>query len=246
MSAINETKIWSVFHAYYIQVYEILNRQFVNVKEYHQILWQCFSEGLLIGWTFIQIMPEILPTWIATGLVVVNSSCGELQVVVNYSNIGRTTSCWRWSQGALPPYTHPPGPADVITGFSGARMWLLVLLLQALVWCDYTFNTSTDHMSVASRYTISGQIDPATLPDDYKRGWNGWLQGVKLLITEGRWSIVELDWRVYDLISKEVWSEIIAHSQGYQSNFRMTTGRLYFLMTTRKCRRYQIYFRWLL
>ena len=55
-------------------------------------------------------------------------------------------------------------------------MWLLVLLLQALVWCDYTFNTSTDHMSVASRYTISGQIDPATLPDDYKRGWNGWLQ----------------------------------------------------------------------
>ena len=141
---------------------------------------------------------------------------------------------------------HPPGPADVITGFSGARMWLLVLLLQALVWCDYTFNTSTDHMSVASRYTISGQIDPATLPDDYKRGWNGWLQGVKLLITEGRWSIVGLDWRVYDLISKEVWSEIIAHSQGYQSNFRMTTSKLYILMTTRKWGRYQNYFRWLL
>ena len=111
-------------------------------------------------------------------------------------------------------------------------MWLLVLLLQALVWCDYTFNTSTDHLSVASRYTISGQIDPATLPDDYKRGWNGWLQGVKLLITEGRWSIVGLDWRVYDLISKEVWSEIIAQSQGYQSNFRMTTSKLYILMTT--------------
>ena len=171
------------------------------------------------------------------------TSCGELLEYWAHNFLLKViTGC----PAPLYPPTHPPGPADVITGFTGARMWLLVLLLQALVWCDYTFNTSTDHMSVASRYTISGQIDPATLPDDYKRGWNGWLQGVKLLITEGRWSIVGLDWRVYDLISKEVWSEIIAHSQGYQSNFRMTTRRLYFLMTTRKWGRYQNYFRWLL
>ena len=86
-----------------------------------------FLVGMLISWTFIQIMPEILPTWIATGLVVVNSSCGELQVVVNYSNIGRTTSCWRWSQGALPPYTHPPThPAQ--------QMWLQASAEHA---CDY-------------------------------------------------------------------------------------------------------------
>ena len=194
---------------------------------------------MLIGWTFIKIMPEILPTWIATGLVVVNYKLWWITRI-----LGAQLPAEGDHRVPCPPIpTPPPGPADVITGFSGARMWLLVLLLQALVWCDYTFNTSTDHMSVASRYTISGQIDPATLPDDYKRGWNGWLQGVKLLITEGRWSIVGLDWRVYDLISKEVWSEIIAHSQGYQSNFRITTGRLYFLMTTRKWGRYQNYFR---
>ena len=179
MSAINETKIWSLLRAYYIQVYEVLNRQFVNVKKYYQILWQCFSEGLLIGWTFIQIMPEILPTWIATGLVVVNSSCGELQVVVNYSNIGRTTSCWRWSQGALPPYTHPPTrpsrcdyrlqrSTHVITGPAPTSAGLVWLHLQHFHW---------SHVRGLKIHNIR-----ANRPHNTAR----WLQeGVKWLITGG-------------------------------------------------------------
>ena len=216
-------------------------------KEYYQILWQCFSEGLLIRWTFIQIMPEILPTWIATDLVVVNSSCGELQVVVNYSNIGRTTSCWRWSQGALPPYTHPPTrpsrcdyrlqrSTHVITGPAPTSAGLVWLHLQHFHW---------SHVRGLKIHNIRANR-PHNTARWLQEGVKWLITAVKLLITEGRWSIVGLDWRVYDLISKEVWSEIIAHSQGYQSNFRMTTRRLYFLMTTRKWGRYQNYFRWVL
>ena len=59
-----------------------------------------------------------------------------------------------WSQGApLSPVPHHP--ANVITGFRPARMWLLLLplLVWVLVWCDYSFNTSICVITGWPQYT---------------------------------------------------------------------------------------------
>ena len=118
-----------------------------------------------------------------------------------------------WSQGA--PLS-PPLPANVITGFRPACLWLLLLLLfQSGVITASTLPPGCDHR-LASMYTISAQIWTPCHSTD--AGW--WLQEVKWLITP----LVKLligacmTWlgSEYDLITKEVWSQIIAHNQGYQ------------------------------
>ena len=83
------------------------------------------------------------------------------------------------------------------------------------VWCDYTFNTSTCVITESPQCTQYLGKYRLFCSWMITRGWNGWLQrGWKFWLQRGgRLS------GVYDLITKEVWSQIIAHSQG-QYGFR--------------------------
>ena len=83
------------------------------------------------------------------------------------------------------------------------------------VWCDYTFNTSTCVITESPQCTQYLSKYRLFCSWMITRGWNGWLQrGWKFWLQRG-----ERLSGVYDLITKEVWSQIIAHSQG-QYGFR--------------------------
>ena len=138
----------------------------------------------------------------------------QCTAVVNYPNIGRNFLLS--ADHRVPHYPHPrPSKCDyrlqssthVITApaASGGSASLVWLHLQHFHLCDHRvasiYTILALQLSGGMMITIGGEMGD-------NGWWNSWLQ------------IVWLDWSVYDLITKEAWSQIIVHNQGYQNYFR--------------------------